>query len=736
MENCYQKYDLEERLEEYRNLVADHVASTGAKGKKLRDWSTLLWEEIFQGIPVDYEPAYPHMYPVLTAKEIMRVRKCHFCAKKLTDVYLRAMYSEEDFLYVCKPCKQELPLKATHFQIQYYNRRNPEVVNAKRYKTPLDVAAKTIEHKPAEEGNCTSKFSTLDKDQIASVQVCQVCQGQLDGVFVRCIIHKGWTSCLHIDCLDNFVDRASIEEIQFYEQGCLSRVQAWEPVDKSLSIDDKHELVLNSRSILLDRKCDCCGKKLDTTFTRCLYRNGAFDFSCKKCLCVLAPDIQELQHYERGISYGKLVEIETFGDEKQSSHKPVAMEAFDEEEDMPALVDSDCDCDEESPVSEKEESSYNKQKEWASICESMAIAKKWSTGKKSLDQAIKEVKQDLNREKDELRKKKLACVSLTLAQKEPVKLTPVSQHQVVVVNQEDNKSANSVQHNCQVCSISINTDYVRVRPCKGGDLFCHDKCWPSLQSRKNDFQRIYRYSAQGKLLEKVAVSKTEISVPVTKPALPTLNPAPVLPVKVEKVEPVEYKPSWREVDVSDYQELKKEKVKVKNNEKKRQKRAQKASKYLDLGGVNAHPAPARVDKWKVEAKQNISTIKDISSQQDGTEVWNSIFQSDGGMQLTLPVAEKPSPIEKAVMQISENAAIKSSPPAFDARCNTQSVTLSAQAKEFVPTHYVPPPFLPNCTVCHVIPATVINIPCRHVTSCINCFPYTTYCTICNSPCWK
>ena len=80
--------------------------------------------------------------------------------------------------------------------------------------------------------------------------------------------------------------------------------------------------------------------------------------------------------------------------------------------------------------------------------------------------------------------------------------------------------------------------------------------------------RIYRYQSDGKLLEKVALPAPVVAAP--PPAPMEVAPAPAAPLAKPAV--AEYQPSWREVEVSYYEALKRERV---NKE-------EKARKYLDL----------------------------------------------------------------------------------------------------------------------------------------------------------
>lgn len=210
--------------------------------------------------------------------------------------------------------------------------------------------------------------------------------------------------------------------------------------------------------------------------------------------------------------------------------------------------------------------------------------------------------------KESVRVKELQQVRANVEAKEALRLTPVvytsSSTTPVFAEKEQRRS-------CDLCREVIETMYVRVKPRKGRDILCHEVCWKgcdyNTEARRDEIARIYRYEANGKLVDKVA-----FSVPVPKPLVvvpvPIVTSAVTTPLtpkeKAFRKEPLEYEPSWRQVDVRDYELLKRSNEQLqlqleRRREKKRQRAAAKAAKYLDL----ASPPRAKAMHLSVAAKE-------------------------------------------------------------------------------------------------------------------------------------
>lgn len=260
---------------------------------------------------------------------------------------------------------------------------------------------------------------------------------------------------------------------------------------------------------------------------------------------------------------------------------------------------------------------------------------------------------------EDKRAKELAALSKELASKEAVTLAPVTTTPPLASERvEQQKSSVMI---CDLYSQLISTDYLLVKRLTGSDLRCHELCWEK-NKHQEGVKKIYRYNSEGKCLEKLSFA----FLPVESAPSPVVPPVEVSPIAEyaltipEVVPPVpkEYRPSWREVDVNDYESLKKKEVpKDEQRRQRRQaKKAAKAAKFIDLGAY--------------QAQREKELIR------EGNKVWNQIFQ----------VPPKEPRVERP-----------------------------AEAPEFIP-----PVRVLLCTDCGVYPCAVVNYPCWHVTFCHNC----------------
>ena len=309
--------------------------------------------------------------------------------------------------------------------------------------------------------------------------------------------------------------------------------------------------------------------------------------------------------------------------------------------------------------------------------------------------AAKERPRQILPKKEDKRKKELSKLNQVLESKEPVKLTPV-----VVTLSLETKNDTSKSVSCDFCHESIETHYVLVKPRNGSDVVCHETCWKKCEYNLCDIRRIYRYNCNGKLLEKIAFAAQEKQPTKSKP--PEIKREEILPTPL-KVVSAEYKPSWREVDVHDYEIVKKDTVS--NYREKRERRLAKeairASKCLDVASLS------------MQDEKNL--------QKEADKAWNEVFDTGSSRDesaMTIPFVK----IEKEEFTTACCEMLK------------PRVVLSATAAEYVPLRRVlPPPILvPLCLTCGRFPIGIINFPCGHATRCVHCFHYIHICVICSS----
>lgn len=240
--------------------------------------------------------------------------------------------------------------------------------------------------------------------------------------------------------------------------------------------------------------------------------------------------------------------------------------------------------------------------------------------------------------------KKQLCRS-TLITKEPVQLTPVVYTCSVAISSADDK----VELKCDTCAETISSTYVRVKLRKGGNVLSHEGCWKKQSYKPGQIARLYRYQADGKLLEKVAFAVLIVPAVVTQ--LTPRVEEKIVEKGVVKI-PAEYRPSWREVDVNDYASLKKKSNALGKRQQKQEKRrvsaANKEAKHLDLTLVSP-PTEAYAEY-----------------------VWNKIFAVEEASTVSISARPlKPEPFVDACLCLTEEEV-----------CSSR--LLSAQAKEYVP----------------------------------------------------
>lgn len=186
---------------------------------------------------------------------------------------------------------------------------------------------------------------------------------------------------------------------------------------------------------------------------------------------------------------------------------------------------------------------------------------------------------------EDKRGKEIRLLEQTLLAKEPVRLAPV------IATHEQKIMQEKTLVSCDLCSTNIASIHVRIKLRNGTQLLCHETCWKicpyNVEEKQKEIQRLYRYDANGKCLEKIAFAVqqcVEQQVNVKKLPKEDVLIAPREKSVVTKNQPTEYRPSWREVDVHDYEVLKK--VSSSDNKEKQERRRAKAAvnaaKFIDL----------------------------------------------------------------------------------------------------------------------------------------------------------
>lgn len=325
---------------------------------------------------------------------------------------------------------------------------------------------------------------------------------------------------------------------------------------------------------------------------------------------------------------------------------------------------------------------------------------------------------------EDKRGKELGKVSAMLEAKEPVRLAVAA---VPVPTAEPVFVAPSNKRCCTLCTEVITTSYVLVKPCAAADLLCHERCWDTCTTKSGEIKRLYRYDAAGKCLQKLSFAPPPSTVPEKEAAL-VAPPIPE-PVKEEKqVESTpervpetikEYQPSWREVDVHDYERLKKESVREdkEKQDRRRAKKDAKAAKFIDL-------APYQEQREK-------------ELRREGNKLWREIFRE-------IPAEPRielvPRPVKEEPFATAACAVLTPTLPTPVPRPKAAHISLVWKEKEpnllpdaaeFIPAASVPtPPSVLFCLTCRRNPCSIINFPCYRVTLCEHCCNIVRECAVC------
>lgn len=323
------------------------------------------------------------------------------------------------------------------------------------------------------------------------------------------------------------------------------------------------------------RTCGLCHKSLGKKYMRVLYCE-ADDLVCHERCWEQAGEIDPHQVVEK--------QYYVVEGEKISVKSVVVNECISQESDS-------CEVEEDSELSRQRQlEQYNQL--WAEIVHRQR--------QKLLDSTPASLPSAPTPKKESKRLKELKQIKASVEAKEALHLTPVVYTAASTVDVfTEIKTQEMI---CDLCSKSMQTIYVRVKPRKGGDILCHEACWKvcdyNTNERLGEVARVYRYEANGKLIDKVAFSAPLTSSVIMAPTAVLPVTSTLLEVKKEtRKEPIEYEPSWRQVDVREYELLKKNNEQLqlqieKKREKKRLRAATKAAKYLDLAAVrNISPTP-------------------------------------------------------------------------------------------------------------------------------------------------
>lgn len=292
------------------------------------------------------------------------------------------------------------------------------------------------------------------------------------------------------------------------------------------------------------RHCDLCLQRLGLSFVRLLMKDETKTFvaheSCYLHAHPTDPDELLEKHYYDNYEYGCSITT------------------------VPAGMSRDL----QEPVNES--SPEQKQREYEEIC---ALLR---TRQKSASSA------PVTPSREQFKAPARRVARRAPEDRAPVRYAPVIYSTPSMETEKDE----TIERRCTTCSSVIHETYVRIKLRLGGDFLYHEPCWKkcsyNTQERLNEVFRIYRYQSDGKLLEKIA-----LPAPVAITPLPLPPPIEVKPaVAPAKPVVIEYQPSWREVEVSDYESLKRARVNKEQLDRKRARRRQraeeKAKKYLDL----------------------------------------------------------------------------------------------------------------------------------------------------------
>ena len=292
---------------------------------------------------------------------------------------------------------------------------------------------------------------------------------------------------------------------------------------------------------------------------------------------------------------------------------------------------------------------------------------------------------------EDKRGKELSELHKTLDKKEPIKLTAV-----VVASAIGEEVKKRCELECGLCSQIINSNYVLVKPRIGCDLLCHEVCWKKCNLTSEEIKRLYRYDITGKCLEKLSFAPP----PVTSPE-PTYTVEEAVLATAELIsEPVptpkEYQPSWREVDVHDYEVLKKDVTRddKEKQERRKAKKAAKAVKFVDLAPYHAQRERELI--------------------REGNKIWHEIFREPVKEEKTVELAPRPEKEE----------------PFVTACCEILTPSVPKQEKEFCLSIDAP----------EFVPMRSAAIPPRQVLLCMTCgsqrflLDFVRMCAVCGSFC--